>query len=96
MSKKGIRLLKGSPYHIIDGISLNKRVVISENWKNVDHFVPWSFVANDELWNLIPMESSLNSSKSNYLPDWNKFFYLFADNQFLMYENVLRCVRGST
>ncbi|MBR6365846.1 MAG: HNH endonuclease, partial [Lachnospiraceae bacterium] len=32
---------------------------------DVDHFIPWSFVMNDELWNLSPMDSSLNSSKSN-------------------------------
>ena len=44
-----------------------------------------------ELWNLIPMESSLNSSKSNYLPDWNKFFYLFADNQFLEELYIPEC-----
>ena len=35
---------------------------------DVDHFIPWSFVMNDELWNLMPMDSSLNSSKSNKLP----------------------------
>ena len=35
---------------------------------DVDHFIPWSFVMNDELWNLMPMDSSLNSSKSNRLP----------------------------
>ena len=31
----------------------------------VDHFIPWSFVANDELWNLIPTNTSSNSKKSN-------------------------------
>ena len=52
---------------------------------DVDHFIPWSFVMNDELWNLMPMDSSLNSSKSNRLPQWDPFFTRFADNQFLMY-----------
>lgn len=28
---------------------------------DVDHFIPWSFVMNDELWNLMPMDYSLNS-----------------------------------
>ena len=28
---------------------------------DVDHFIPWSFVLNDELWNLMLMDSSLNS-----------------------------------
>ena len=35
---------------------------------DIDHFIPWSFVMNDELWNLMPMDASLNSSKSNRLP----------------------------
>ena len=55
-----------------------------ENDYDIDHFIPWSFVMNDELWNLIPMDSSLNSSKSNRLPDWN-FFKRFALNQYEMY-----------
>lgn len=52
---------------------------------DVDHFIPWSFVMNDELWNLMPMDSSLNSSKSNRLPKWDPFFKRFARNQFIMY-----------
>lgn len=54
---------------------------------DIDHFVPWSFVANDELWNLLPMDSSLNSSKSNNLLQW-KYFELFAKNQYMMYESA--------
>ena len=54
----------------------------------VDHFVPSSYVAHDELWNLLPMDSSLNSSKNNKLPEWSKYFCLFANNQYLMYQNV--------
>ena len=52
---------------------------------DVDHFIPWSFVMNDELWNLMPMDSSLNSSKSNRLPKWDPFFERFAANQYLLY-----------
>ena len=58
--------------------------VVSKQY-DVDHFIPWSFVMNDELWNLMPMDSSLNSSKSNRLPKWDPFFERFARNQFLMY-----------
>ena len=54
---------------------------------DIDHFVPWSFVANDELWNLLPMDSSLNSSKSNNLPQW-KYFELFAKNKYMFYESA--------
>lgn len=36
---------------------------------DLDHFVPRSYVSNDELWNLTPMTKSLNSSKNNKLPE---------------------------
>jgi len=61
---------------------------VKEKQYDVDHFIPWSFVMNDELWNLMPMDSSLNSSKSNRLPKWNPFFEVFAGNQYLMYELI--------
>lgn len=35
---------------------------------SLDHFVPWSFVAHDQLWNLIPTLPEVNSAKSNSLP----------------------------
>ena len=52
---------------------------------DVDHFIPWSFVMNDELWNLSPMDGSLNSAKSNNLPKWDPFFNRFAQNQYTLY-----------
>ena len=55
---------------------------------DMDHFIPWSFVMNDELWNLMPMDSSLNRSKGNQLPLWDPFFERFAANQFLMYSLI--------
>ncbi|MCR5431878.1 MAG: HNH endonuclease [Lachnospiraceae bacterium] len=55
---------------------------------DVDHFIPWSFVMNDELWNLMPMDSSLNNSKSNKLPKWDPFFEKFANNQFILYQQI--------
>ena len=55
---------------------------------DIDHFIPWSFVMNDELWNLMPMDSSLNSSKSNKLPLWDPFFQKFSGNQFALYQLI--------
>lgn len=43
---------------------------------------------NDELWNLMLMDSSLNSSKSNRLPKWEAFFGSFVKKQFLMYQMI--------
>lgn len=59
--------------------------VVAPRTYDVDHFIPWSFVMNDELWNLMPMDSSLNSVKSNRLPKWDPFFRRFADNQYILY-----------
>jgi hypothetical protein len=36
---------------------------------SIDHFLPWSFVAHDLLWNLLPVEATTNSSKGDLLPD---------------------------
>lgn len=62
--------------------------LIASKEYDMDHFIPWSFVMNDELWNLMPMDSSLNSSKSNRLPKWHPFFERFAKNQYIMYQLI--------
>lgn len=53
---------------------------------SIDHFVPWSYVAHDELWNLHPTTRSINSSKSNNLPDWNKYFPLLGELEYASYR----------
>lgn len=55
---------------------------------SIDHFVPRSYISNDELWNLTPMRKSLNSSKNNRLPSWEEFFVPFARYQFYLYGLV--------
>ena len=47
---------------------------------DLDHYLPWSFVAHDQLWNLVPVISKVNSSKSNHLPA-EKYFNKFVDLQ---------------
>lgn len=59
------------------------------NKSDIDHFIPWSYVCSEKLWNLIPAESSINHSKSNNLPDWERYFDPFAHNQYRMYSLVL-------
>ena len=53
---------------------------------SIDHFVPWSYVAHDELWNLHPTTRGINSRKSNNLPDWNTYFPRFCKQEFFSYE----------
>ena len=38
----------------------------------LDHFIPWSFICHDQLWNLIPATPSENSSKGRSLPSTNQ------------------------
>ena len=53
---------------------------------SIDHFVPWSYVAHDELWNLTPTTRNINSSKSNNLPDWDKYFTKLSKLQYRAYR----------
>lgn len=53
---------------------------------SIDHFVPWSYVAHDEFWNLHPTTRGINSSKGNHLPDWDTYFLSFAKLEYLSYE----------
>ena len=53
---------------------------------SIDHFVPWSYVASDELWNLVPTTRSVNSSKSNNLPRWEKYFDRLVQTEFQAYR----------
>lgn len=61
---------------------------ISLETLTIDHFVPYSYISNNELWNLTPMSKYLNSSKNNRLPSWDKFFEPFARYQFYLYSLI--------
>lgn len=62
--------------------------VLTEKDISIDHFVPWSYVAHDELWNLHPTTRSINSSKSNNLPDWDTYFPELARLEYLSYKMI--------
>jgi len=49
---------------------------------SIDHFIPWSFVMHDELWNLIPCFKNVNSMKSNRLPDLDWSFERYWELQY--------------
>lgn len=58
------------------------QVQLNKDEISLDHYLPWSFVAHDQLWNLIPTTKSVNSSKSNNIPS-EKYFYNFVKLQYL-------------
>jgi hypothetical protein len=47
----------------------------------VEHFIPFSFVTHDLIWNLIPADSSFNASKNDKLPSLNTYFDSFYNIQ---------------
>ena len=56
--------------------------LLGENF-SVDHFLPWSFVVHDLMWNLIPVERPTNSSKNDALPDLEIYLPRLANLQFI-------------
>lgn len=56
------------------------KTLLPKNY-DLDHFVPWSFVSHNLLWNLIPADSSINSSKSNNLPPLDIYLKPFSHIQ---------------
>jgi len=61
-------------------------VDLSDKTISVDHFVPWQYVAHDELWNLHPTTRSINSSKSNLLPSWTLYFDGLGEMEYRAYR----------
>lgn len=62
------KVLKHTQLHCIySGQSLES------NNLSLDHYLPWSFVTHDLLWNLIPTSREVNSSKSDNLPSSRHF-----------------------
>ncbi len=61
-------------------------IVLADENISVDHFIPWQYVAHDELWNLHPTTKRINSSKSNSLPSWNDYFASLGDLEYKAYE----------
>ncbi len=66
--------------HTSDFRCMYSNILINDSYA-LDHYLPWSFVAHDQIWNLIPVSKQANSSKSNSLPD-SKYYESFKDIHF--------------
>jgi hypothetical protein len=53
----------------------------------IDHYLPWSLVTHDKLWNLHPIEQEVNSSKSNKIAN-AKYLKHFTNLQFNFVHHV--------
>ncbi|MFN3849398.1 MAG: HNH endonuclease domain-containing protein [Spirosomataceae bacterium] len=52
-----------------------------QNW-SLDHFLPWSFVVHDQLWNIVPTSKNVNSVKGNWLPSIDHYMDKYINSQF--------------
>ena len=90
---QNVRKLWAAVFDISDIRDIYSGNPLEKKKYEIDHFVPWSFITNDEMWNLMPVNSSLNSSKRDRLPDWNTYFSGFAQNQFVLNQMIYKYER---
>jgi hypothetical protein len=69
-------------YDVYTGIPLTQDNFNKYGNVSIDHFIPWSFVLHDELWNLVPTFRNINSSKSNKLPKMDLYMDKFCEIQY--------------
>lgn len=62
---------------------------------SLDHFLPWSFVTHDQMWNIVPTLRSVNSAKSDSLPDWSLYFGPFAELQYKAFQAVATSTKNN-
>lgn len=78
--------------HIVD-IYTDKEF-IDDNYKmygvlSLDHFIPWSFVLHDQMWNLVPTFKNINSKKSDNLLDYDTYIDKFCNIQYEAFKFVV-------
>lgn len=69
--------------------------VLQPNAFDVEHFVPYGFVAHHQLWNLIPADPSVNSSKGDKLPVLDTYFNRFYRIQKKALDVMASCDPGN-
>jgi hypothetical protein len=56
---------------------------------SLDHFLPWSFVTHNLMWNIIPTPKNVNSAKNDQLPNFSLYFEPFARLQYDAFQAVV-------
>jgi len=80
--KNGKLFWKNALTQITDFQCIYSQKVIEVNKMSIDHFLPWSYLGHDCLWNLLPTIASVNSSKSDNLPDLSLYLNPFLELQY--------------
>lgn len=75
-----------------DVIGIYTNTLLNGKRYDIDHFIPWSYVTTDELWNLTPSEKLSNILKSNHLPDWDVYLMRLRITRFscvIIYKKMI-------
>ncbi|MCY2991735.1 MAG: hypothetical protein NTY19_28255 [Planctomycetota bacterium] len=64
------RLVEGANHDVFRDVYCGE---VLEATFAIDHFIPWSFVMHDLIWNLCPVSSSTNSSKGDRVPSLENY-----------------------
>ena len=72
----------------VECIYTGKKLVVGDY--AIEHFIPYSFVVHDLIWNLIPADKAFNSAKSDKLPRLNKYFGPFYNSHKSAIEIIAR------
>lgn len=85
---QNVRKLWNSVLEVRDIVDIYSGDYLKKCNYEVDHFIPWSYISNDEIWNLVPVEGVYNSNKRDKLPEWDKYFPAFVKNQYILKEMI--------
>jgi hypothetical protein len=60
---------------------------------SIDHFIPWSFVLHDQIWNLAPTFKHINSAKNDKLPPMDPYLDRFCHMQYVAFKTICKHTR---
>ncbi len=66
---------------------------LEKTYTDVDHFIPWSYIFDDNAWNLVLACRDCNCKKSNYLPE-EEFKNMLIQRNF-KYSNLIKKLERS-
>ena len=92
-SKRYLKTAKAFWKIAIEGTDVRciySQALMKKNEISIDHFVPWSYVTHDLLWNLSPTMGEINSSKGNTLPSIDLYLWSFSNLQFHGFQEVYK------
>ena len=88
-SKLWKRIIGNKPLKdIYTGKEFNSAAFKEYGALSIDHFIPWSFVLHDEMWNLLPTFKNINSRKSDKLLSFEEYINDFCDIQYKAFSFI--------